>query len=88
MTRTTPAAATGTATSAPRIHAKGLRTGSAEVLKQLQLGEDVDPHSYVFRTTVQIETASPGLAHLQQALFLAAAQRQTTAVRYRAYRVG
>ncbi|WP_312172167.1 DUF3237 domain-containing protein [Microbacterium sp.] len=70
------------------LHAKGLRTGTPDVLERLRLGEDVDPGSYYFRTTVQVETAATGLAHLQRTLFLAAAQRQANAVRYRAHRVG
>ncbi|WP_435749186.1 DUF3237 domain-containing protein [Microbacterium sp. PMB16] len=70
------------------LHAKGLRTGVPEVLERLGRGEDVDPASYYFRTTVQIETAAPTLSHLQRALFLSVAQRQADAVRYRAYRVG
>jgi len=69
------------------LHAQGLRTGSPDVLARLGRGEDVDPNEYCFRTTVTIETAAPGLAHLQRSLFLASAQRQTDAVRYRAYRV-
>lgn len=69
------------------LHARGLRTGSPEVLARLNRGEDVDPHEYCFRTTVSIETAAPELAHLQRSLFLASAQRQSDAVRYRAYRV-
>jgi len=70
------------------LHAKGLRTGSREILEQLGRGIDVDPRSYYFRTTVSIETAAPELAALQRQLFLAVAQRQADAVRYRAYRVG
>jgi hypothetical protein len=70
------------------LHAKGLRTGSPEILEQLGRGIDVDPSSYYFRTTVSIETAAASLAHLQRSLFLAVAQRQANAVHYRAYRVG
>ena len=69
------------------LHATGLRTGTPDVLEQLRRGEDVDPGAYYFRTTVQIETAAPALAHLQRTLFLSAARRQADAVRYRAYRV-
>lgn len=69
------------------LHATGLRTGSPEVLERLGRAEDVDPHSYYFRTTVQIETAAPALAHLQRSLFIAVAQRQANAVHYRAHRV-
>ncbi len=70
------------------LHARGIRTGAPDVLERLRRGEDVDPREYLFRTTVSIETAAPHLAHLQRSLFLAVAQRQATAVHYRAYRVG
>lgn len=69
------------------LHARGLRTGSPDVLEQLRRGENVDPGAYYFRTTVQVETAASHLSDLQRSLFLAAAQRQASAVRYRAYRV-
>lgn len=69
------------------LHAQGLRTGSPEVLARLGRGEEVDPNEYYFRTIVSIETAAPELAHLQRSLYLASAQRQSDAVRYRAYRV-
>ncbi|PVE98604.1 DUF3237 domain-containing protein [Microbacterium sp. TPD7012] len=70
------------------LHAKGLRTGPAEVLERLGRGEDVDPRSYSFRTTVAVETAAPSLEHLQRSLFLAVARRRASTVLYRAYRVG
>ncbi|WP_217180848.1 DUF3237 domain-containing protein [Streptomyces sp. AC495_CC817] len=70
------------------LHARGLRTGAPEVLARLGRGDDVDPADYCFRTTVSIETAAPELAHLQRSLFLAAAERRASSVRYRAYRVG
>ena len=70
------------------LHARGLRTGPPDVIEQLRRGADVDPGVYYFRTTVQVETAAEHLAGLQRSLFLAVAQRQASAVRYRAYRVG
>ena len=70
------------------LHARGLRTGPAEALERLGRGEDVDPHSYAFRTTVAVETAAESLDALQRSLFLAVAQRRADAVLYRAYRVG
>lgn len=70
------------------LHAKGLRTGTPQVLGRLGRGLDVDPRAYYFRTTVAIEAAAPALAPIQRHLFVAAAQRQADAVRYRAYRVG
>ena len=41
------------------LHARGLRTGSPEVLEQLGRGMTSIPSSYYFRTTVSIETAAP-----------------------------
>jgi hypothetical protein len=70
------------------LHATGVRTGPPDVLARLGRGEQVDPESYYFRTTVRIETAAPSSADLQRDLFLAVAQRQAEAVHYRAYRVG
>jgi hypothetical protein len=70
------------------LHARGLRTGSPDVLARLGRGEDVDPALYCFRTTVAVETAAPELAHLQRSLFLASARRLADAVHYRAYRIG
>ncbi|GAA2884747.1 DUF3237 domain-containing protein [Microbacterium esteraromaticum] len=70
------------------LHASGLRTGTPDVLDCLARGEDVDPHDYTFRTVVRIETASRKLDALQRSLFLASAERQANAVRYRAHRVG
>lgn len=70
------------------LHAVGLRTGSPEVLARLGRGEEVGPHEYEFRTTVQIETSSPRLAPLQRSLFLASAERRAQTVIYRAHRLG
>ncbi|UNK71359.1 DUF3237 domain-containing protein [Microbacterium sp. H1-D42] len=70
------------------LHAAGLRAGSPEVLERLGRGEDVDPAAYVFRTTVDIETSAPRLAHLQRSMFLASARRQAATVSYRTYRIG
>lgn len=69
------------------LRVEGVRTGSATVLAALARGEDVDPDGYYFRTGVTVETASPRLAHLQDALFVASCIRAANAVRYRAYRV-
>ena len=70
------------------LHASGLRTGSPDVLERLRRGDEVDPHTYTFRTVLHIETASQPLAHLEKALFLASASRSAHTVRYRAHRVG
>ena len=41
------------------------------MLEALLRGEPVDPSAYYFRTVVTLETSSPGLAHLQDSLFVA-----------------
>lgn len=69
------------------LHARGVRAGGPDVLERLRRGEDVDPGAYYFRTTVAIEAAAAQFADLQRSLFLATAQRQANAVRYRTYRV-
>ncbi len=69
------------------LSVSGLRTGSPDVLERLRRGEEVDPHDYVFRTDVRIETSAHRLAWAQRSLFLASARRDAAAVRYRAYRV-
>ncbi|MCI0159302.1 DUF3237 domain-containing protein [Leifsonia shinshuensis] len=67
------------------IRAIGLRTGPAEVLAALGSGEQVDPRSYYFRTTVWLESSSrPDLANR---LFVAACARHRAEVVYTAYRV-
>jgi hypothetical protein len=43
------------------VQSRGVRHGSAEVLARLAHGEDVDASEYSFRTSTQIETASPDL---------------------------
>ncbi|MFT3798068.1 DUF3237 domain-containing protein [Microbacterium sp.] len=69
------------------LQAQGVRSGPADVLAALGRGERVDPDRYYFRTTVTIETSSPRLTHLQDALFVASCIREASTVRYRAYRV-
>jgi hypothetical protein len=67
------------------IRAVGLRTGPHEVLAALGRGEEVDPLSYYFRTTVWLESsAHPDLANR---LFVAACARHRNQVVYTAYRV-
>ena len=67
------------------IRAIGLRTGPDDVLAALGRGEEVDPRSYYFRTTVWLESsARPELANQ---LFVAACARHRNEVVYTAYRV-
>ena len=50
-------------------------------------GDDVDPTTYYFRTTLSIETAAPEHADLEHAVFVASCIREASTVRYTAYRV-
>ncbi|GAA5060977.1 DUF3237 domain-containing protein [Nocardia callitridis] len=69
------------------IRTYGVRSGRPEVLAALQRGDQVDPSEYYFRLVVRLETSSPRLVELEQALFVAAALREAGQVRYTAYRV-
>lgn len=69
------------------FQAKGVRSGSPEVLESLLRGAPVDPSQYYFRTTVTFETSAPRLAELERSLYIAVAERQASTVRYATYRV-
>jgi hypothetical protein len=69
------------------VQSRGVRHGSAEVLERLARGEDVDASEYIFRTSTQIETASPGLDWLNKGVFISVAGRQTAGVIYETYLV-
>lgn len=69
------------------LQVAGVRSGDPEVLAALLAGEPVSPSEYYFRTALTIETSSPKLAHLQQALYVASCIRDANTVRYTAYRV-
>src|SRR6476660_2644646 len=43
------------------VQSRGVRHGSPDVLERLARGEDVEASEYTFRTTTQIETATPAL---------------------------
>jgi Protein of unknown function (DUF3237) len=70
------------------VQSRGVRHGSAEVLGRLGRGEDVDASEYTFRTSTQIETASPHLDWLNKGVFISVAGRQATGVIYETYLVG
>ena len=65
-----------------------MRHGSAEVLARLARGEDVDASEYTFRTSIQIETASPRLDWLNKGVFIGVAARHPAGVIYETYLVG
>lgn len=67
------------------VQAHGTRHGAPEVLARLAAGETVDPDAYTFRTTVTIETADPGLAWLNDGVFVAVGGRWPDGVSYEVY---
>jgi hypothetical protein len=69
------------------VQSRGVRHGSPEVLARLGRGEDVSPSEYTFRTSTQIETASPDLEWLNRGVFIGVAGRQPTGVSYEVYLV-
>jgi Protein of unknown function (DUF3237) len=69
------------------VQSRGVRHGSAEVLARLGRGEDVDASEYTFRTSTQIETATPQLDWLNKGVFISVGARQTDGVIYETYLV-
>jgi hypothetical protein len=69
------------------VQSRGVRHGSPEVLARLSRGEDVSPSEYTFRTSTQIETASPDLEWFNRGVFISVAGRQPTGVSYEVYLV-
>jgi hypothetical protein len=69
------------------IQSHGVRHGAPDVLARLAAGEDVNPSEYTFRTTVTIETSDPGLAWLNDGVFIAVGARQPGGVSYDVYLV-
>ena len=62
--------------------------GSAEVLARLSRGEDPDASEYVFRTSMQIETAARDLDWLNKGVFISVGGRLPRGVIYEVYLVG
>jgi hypothetical protein len=69
------------------VQAHGLRHGPPDVLAALAAGDEVDPSTYTFRTTVAIETADAELAWLNDGVFVAVGGRRPGAVSYDVYLV-
>jgi hypothetical protein len=69
------------------LHATGVRSGPPDVLEALLRGEQVAADAYYFRTVVTIETSAARLAHLQNSLYVAVAERSANSVRYSAFRL-
>jgi Protein of unknown function (DUF3237) len=70
------------------VRSQGVRHGSTEVLARLNRGEEVDASEYVFRTSMQIETAAPELDWLNKGVFISVGGRQREGVIYEVYLVG
>jgi Protein of unknown function (DUF3237) len=70
------------------VQSRGVRHGSREVLERLGRGEDVDASEYTFRTSTQIETASPELSWLNKGVFVGVGGRLQAGVIYETYLVG
>jgi Protein of unknown function (DUF3237) len=70
------------------VQSRGVRHGSPEVLERLGRGEDVDASEYTFRTSTQIETASPELDWLNEGVFVSVGGRLQGTVIYETYLVG
>jgi hypothetical protein len=69
------------------VRSQSIRHGSPEVLARLARGEEVDASEYTFRTTTQIETASPELEWLNQGIFVSVGGRLPGGVVYETYLV-
>jgi len=70
------------------VKSRSVRHGSADVLARLARGEDVDATEYTFRTSIQIETAAPGLEWLNKGVFISVGARQPGGVIYETCLVG
>jgi muconolactone delta-isomerase len=69
------------------VQSRSVRHGSAEVLARLRRGEDVKASEYIFRTSTEIETASPELDWLNKGVFISVGGRQSSGVIYETYLV-
>ncbi len=70
-----------------QVLSQGYRHGPAEVMARLARGEDVDPASYFFRTTMRFETGASELAWLNRTIAVATAERRARRVDMRAWRL-
>jgi hypothetical protein len=67
------------------VRARATRHGDPEVLARLARGDNVDPAEYVFRASVQIETAAPELEWLNKGVFISVGGRSSMGVTYDTY---
>src|SRR5690625_925954 len=66
---------------------RGVRTGSKDVLKRLDAGEEVDPDEYYFRTAPIFETADEKYDWLNRRIFVSKGIRLPNGVNYSIYTV-
>jgi hypothetical protein len=70
-----------------QVASQGYRHGPPDVMAKLARGEDVDPASYFFRTTMRFETGASELAWLNTTIAIATAERKARRVDLRAWRL-
>lgn len=70
------------------VQSRSVRHGSPEVLARLARGEEVDASEYTFRTSTQIEAATPELDWLNKGIFISVGARRAGGVVYETYLVG
>jgi hypothetical protein len=70
------------------VRSRSVRHGDAEVLARLGRGEEVDAGEYTFRTSTQIEAATPALDWLNKGVFISVGGREPGGVIYETYLVG
>jgi Protein of unknown function (DUF3237) len=70
-----------------QVLSQGYRHGPPEVMARLARGEDVDPASYFFRTTMRFETGASDFAWLNKTIAVATARRKARRVEVKAWRL-
>ncbi len=70
-----------------QVISQGMRHGPPDVMARLARGEDVDPASYFFRSSMRFETGAADLAWLNKTMAVATAERKARQVNMRAWRL-
>lgn len=70
-----------------QVISQGMRHGPPDVMARLARGEDVDPASYFFRSSMRFETGAADLAWLNKTMAFATAERRARQVNLRAWRL-
>jgi hypothetical protein len=66
---------------------RGLRHGPKDVMERLAAGDEVDPHTYYFRSTPMYETGAPNYAWLNGIIAVATGDRRADKVLITVYEV-